>query len=389
MTSNAVIDLFCGAGGFALSAHFAGFNPILAVDVDSDLTSSFNRNFPGIRLLLCDLATLDPQNALQIVGLKPGELSGILGGPPCQGFSTIGKKDPEDARNTLIWHFFRFVEGALPKFFVLENVPGILKCSFLNAGLDRVRPYYQFVGPVNLDAADYGAATHRKRVFVIGYRKEYVDPLSVPDLQAAKRPPATVRQALHDLPPLSSASVFEDGHHWARYPQEPDAGDAGKYARKARKAPAFGLADRTLRGMFSRGLVSGFATTRHTREILERFAGIAPSESDRISKCVRLKWEDRAPVLRAGTGKDKGSYQSIRPIHPEENRVICVREAARLQGFPDWFLFHPTKWHSFRMIGNSISPVVGEAILRAIGVRLGVERPVDKTDQACNSANTG
>ncbi|KAA1337570.1 DNA cytosine methyltransferase, partial [Escherichia coli] len=76
------------------------------------------------------------------------------------------------------------------------------------------------------------------------------------------------------------------------------------------------------------------------------------------------------PTLRAGTGADKGSHQAVRPLHPDSGRVITVREAARLQGFPDWFCFHPTKWHSFRMIGNSVSPIVSKAILSKIFIAI-------------------
>jgi len=91
---------------------------------------------------------------------------------------------------------------------------------------------------------------------------------------------------------------------------------------------------------------------------------------DKISKFPRLRWDGLCPTLRAGTDKHKGSYQAVRPIHPDEDRVITPREAARLQGFPDWFQFSPTKWHSFRQIGNSVSPFVGEAVLDVIRCKL-------------------
>jgi DNA (cytosine-5)-methyltransferase 1 len=87
---------------------------------------------------------------------------------------------------------------------------------------------------------------------------------------------------------------------------------------------------------------------------------------DKIGRHPRLAWGGQCPTLRAGTGADRGSYQSVRPIHPSENRVITVREAARLQGFPDSHLFHPTVWHSFRMIGNSVSPIIAKAVFQAI-----------------------
>ena len=93
---------------------------------------------------------------------------------------------------------------------------------------------------------------------------------------------------------------------------------------------------------------------------------LKPGEVDSVSKSYRLKYKGFCPTLRAGTGSDKGSYQAVRPLHPTENRVITPREAARLQGFPDWFQFHSTKWHSFRQIGNSVSPILAEHILRVV-----------------------
>ncbi|HFX4291534.1 TPA: DNA cytosine methyltransferase, partial [Escherichia coli] len=97
-----------------------------------------------------------------------------------------------------------------------------------------------------------------------------------------------------------------------------------------------------------------------------RYSSILPGMVDPVSKSKCLLWDGLCPTLRAGTGSDKGSHQAVRPLHPEEGRVITVREAARLQGFPDWFVFHHTKWHSFRMIGNSVSPLMSKHIMGEI-----------------------
>ena len=105
-------------------------------------------------------------------------------------------------------------------------------------------------------------------------------------------------------------------------------------------------------------LVSGNLGTYHTKEVLRRWRKIRPGKTDDVSWTVRLDPKGFCPTLRAGTNKDHGGFQSLRPIHPWEDRVITPREAARLQGFPDWFVFHPTKWHSFRQIGNSVSPIL-------------------------------
>lgn len=372
-----IIDLFSGTGGFSLGAHLAGFSVPLAIDIDEDLTYSHKSNFPNTRMLLEDLSKIDPMSALKLINLKPGNLAGIIGGPPCQGFSYIGKRDPKDPRNNLVNHFFRFVQAARPKFFVMENVPGLLTPPFqvvLEDAINQVEKLYNIVGPLIVDAADYGAATTRRRAVVIGYRPSYVNPISEEDIEAAKRKrKTTVYEAIHDLPSLKSAAMDEQRQFWARYDSEPDDGELGKYARKARRAPKSDLATKAIREAHGRQLVSGFSPTRHTLEVLKRFSKVPPGTSDKISRCPRLAWHSTCSTIRAGTGTDRGSYQSLRPLHPEEDRVITAREAARIQGFPDWFQFHPTIWHSFRMIGNSVSPYLAACLLSLLAIRMGIQ----------------
>ena len=109
---------------------------------------------------------------------------------------------------------------------------------------------------------------------------------------------------------------------------------------------------------------TGHKKTIHSSRVERRFGELGQGGLDVVGRHRRLAWVGQCPALRAGTGPDRGSYQSVRPIHPVHDRVITVREAARLQGFPDKHLFHPTVWHSFRMIGNSVSPFMARAIFR-------------------------
>jgi DNA (cytosine-5)-methyltransferase 1 len=115
--------------------------------------------------------------------------------------------------------------------------------------------------------------------------------------------------------------------------------------------------------------VSGLFETLHSIAVQDRFIETSQGKVEPISRYPKLAWTGQCPTLRAGTGADKGSFQAMRPIHPSQPRVITVREAGRLQGFPDWFVFHPTKWHSFRMIGNSVSPVVSETLLKLLSAK--------------------
>jgi DNA (cytosine-5)-methyltransferase 1 len=364
-----IIDLFCGAGGFTLGAHLAGFYPCLSIDKDQDLVSSFKTNFPDANLHVEDLSELSPKELLELAGKPKDEIAGIIGGPPCQGFSTMGNREPDDPRNHLVPRFYEFVEYIQPAFFVMENVPGLLTddaIDHLHVGLDLVENKYEILSPHVLNAADYGAATSRDRVFVIGYKAggDWISWEQIENGSFTKRP--TVYNALHDLPSLQAATINGDGYHWATYDSEPAPGQKGEYARLARTPPPKELSTDHVRSKLQRGTISGFNATNHTDRVLDRFSKVKPGGRDEISRSPRLKWDEQCNTLRAGTGKDRGSYQSIRPIHPDEHRVITVREAARIQGFPDWFQFHPTKWHSFRMIGNSVPPPLANTILSTI-----------------------
>jgi DNA (cytosine-5)-methyltransferase 1 len=172
-----VIDLFCGAGGLSLGAHFAGFKTAVAADIDASLTSSYSENFPGAKLLLKDLSQLSGRSLLEEAGVKAKEVSGIIGGPPCQGFSLMGRRDITDPQNALIGHFFRLVNEIKPNFFVMENVPGILPGNAKTTLEDLIDGLkgYDILGPIHANASDFGAATNRERVIVIGFRGGRID----------------------------------------------------------------------------------------------------------------------------------------------------------------------------------------------------------------------
>ena len=368
-----IIDFCCGAGGFTLASWQAGFECVAGFDSDRVLTSRFTENFPKTLLVKCDLRSARVSDILRSAGLKKAsQVDGIIGGPPCQGFSSIGKRQLDDPRNVLIHHFFRLVKNVAPRFFVMENVPGLLNQRFsdqLKRELSLLPKQYSLLGPLLLNSADFGAATRRQRILIIGIDSRYVGPLTRPDLAsryAGLKP--TVRHAIHDLPePLAAGPENADG--WAGYSGEPPRGPQGSYAREARSAPPVHLGSRLSREFLSKGLISGFQGTRHALGTVRRFNSVPEGGTDEISRFPRLQWDEQCPTLRAGTGPENGSYQSVRPIHPASDRVITIREAARLQGFPDWFQFHPTKWHSFRMIGNSVNPQMASGVLAAIRAR--------------------
>lgn len=347
-----LVDLFCGCGGFSLGAHQAGFDVKAAFDLDPILTSSYRTNFPKTDLQLRDVRGLSGGEIKDIVGVP---VDGVFGGPPCQGFSDIGKRDVNDPRRELLLDFFRIVDELRPRFFIMENVRGLSykdARALLDRGISQVSSRYSILGPVLLDAANFGAATSRTRLFIIGTDRKRCPPISMEDLLAWQRRPATVKSAISDL---ANATLVED----------PAAGfDVWRIVKRGRPSE-YASALRSADGSFT-----GNRRTVHQATTEARFASLKQGTHDPVGRHYKLKWDGLCPTLRAGTGSDRGSYQSVRPLHPEEPRVITVREAARLQGFPDSHLFHPTIWHSFRMIGNSVSPIMSKAIFGAVRERL-------------------
>lgn len=351
-----LVELFCGTGGFSRGAHAAGFDVAAAYDLDPILTSSYQRNFPGTKLRHRDVSTLTGLEIVQDVG---DEVFGVFGGPPCQGFSDIGKRDTSDPRRLLLAHFFRIVAELRPTFFIMENVRGLAYADarlVLAEALRLVADDYEITEPRILNAADFGAATIRNRLFVIGIRKDVGKSFKWEDLLSQNRKAATVREALADLQGVK------------RLVDDPSLPGQDRWQITRRGMPTGYAAQ--LRAPDR--VFTGHIPTIHTEQVIARFAKVRPGRMDKVGRHPRLKLGGQCPTLRAGTGSDKGSFQSVRPIHPVLNRVITVREAARLQGFPDSHTFHPTVWHSFRMIGNSVSPIMAGAIFRAIRSRLGL-----------------
>jgi DNA (cytosine-5)-methyltransferase 1 len=364
-----VIDLFAGVGGLSLGACRAGFHLSLAVEMENHAMQGHQLNFPSVTHLKEDVSQLTGKVLLDKSGMRLGQLDGLIGGPPCQGFSVMGERSEEDPRNALFTKFFSLVAETGPKFFMAENVPGILESRYdsLRADAFALLPNnYVIIPPMRIKASDYGASTVRERVFFIGYLRDEVAQLCQEDFtpQNIITPP-NVGEALAGLPTDISPNWLTEADSWRAITISEDA-----QFREADNIP-YGVGNaEAVRRYKNEQVVSGCFGTRHSPEIAKRYGQLKPKQKDVISKAVRLDAKGLCPTLRAGTGPDKGSYQAVRPIHPTENRVITPREAARLQGFPDWFRFAPSKWHSFRQIGNSVSPIVAKAIFDTIRTRL-------------------
>lgn len=367
-TQPKVIDLFAGAGGLSLGASRAGFTVAAAVELDQFAIETHTNNFPHVSHVGKDVSKLSGHELLMLAGLQAGELDGLIGGPPCQGFSTMGKRELTDTRNDLFGHFMRLVAETRPAFFLAENVPGILDEQYTDirkTALKRIPDCYVVFAPFIVKADLYGAPTTRKRVFFFGYDPHKMGNMSPADFAPRNDIAKTiVRAALHGLPKDISSDWKADGNKgWGRVAIT----NTSAYLDRITNSVPLGVGDRaTLDILLEKNKVSGCIGTLHSPEVESRYRDLAQGEQDPISKSIKLNPSGFCPTLRAGTGSDKGSFQAVRPIHYLRPRVITPREAARLQGFPDWFLLHKTKWHSFRQIGNSVSPIVAEQILLPI-----------------------
>jgi DNA (cytosine-5)-methyltransferase 1 len=346
------VDLFCGVGGLSLGLVQAGFRLLAGFDADRTTLCVYEKNFPGVLARPFDLISCTGTQLRRVLKLKGAPIDLLAGGPPCQGFSAGGLQAERDPRNRGVLAFARLVNELRPRYFLMENVRGFtfkehasLRKQFLRMlarGGYKVRPFEL------LNAADFGVPQRRLRVFALGCLEserlpEY--PTAIFDCRV------TVRDAIADLMVVDKHAEGRDGDIFAGKLEEPLP-----YAAGLRAHPSGAVVSR----------LTGCLRTTHSDEVVERFKATLPGDQEPVSRFYRLSWEGVSPTLRAGTGPEHGSHTAPRPIHPEWPRCVTVREAARLHSFPDWFVFHNTRWHGFRQIGNSVPPLLAKAVGEAV-----------------------
>ncbi len=405
------IDLFAGAGGFSLGIEQAGFDVAVAVEQDPIHAAVHAFNFPHTKVLCADVAKLSGQDILEAVGewtfnqnpksktrpqdvsvagrspvrgrQNPKSIDLVFGGPPCQGFSTMGKRQLDDVRNTLVFEFCRLVKELQPRYFVMENVPGLRMPQYSHLLEQLISEFkaagYEVTEPVQvLNAANFGVPQQRRRLFVLGTRVG-ANKLDYPERESPCQY-LTVRDAIADLPNLDDFAELRDTDCIQLTPEQVYQMQALStlYVKKLRDLTPDPSNFAYSRWWNPKALTSSIQT-QHTETSIERFQQTPAGKLEPISRLRRLDWNKPCYTLRAGTGSDRGAYTSPRPIHPEYPRVISVREAARLHSFPDWFRFHTTKWHGFREVGNAVPPLLARALGCQIVAALEVEPSVPST----------
>ncbi|GFZ93546.1 DNA cytosine methyltransferase [Okeania sp. KiyG1] len=359
------IDLFAGAGGMTLGFEQAGFDIPVSVELDPIHCATHQFNFPFWSVFCHSIATITGSEIRQFSGIKNKDIDVVFGGPPCQGFSMMGKRTLDDPRNTLISHFVRLVLELKPKYFVIENVKGLTVGKykfFLEEVIDKFdKNGYQVQQPYQvLNAVNYGVPQHRERLFLIGCQKG----LTLPNYPIGKTSgnSTTVKDAIGDLPEVENYPELLE-RDWIKV--EDDYGQPSKYAKKLRNLEPLDN-DYSYKREYDRTILTSSLRTKHTEKSRERFNATALGQTESVSHFYRLNPDGICNTLRAGTPSSKGAYTSPRPIHPFTPRCITVREAARLHSYPDWFRFYVTKWHGFRQVGNSVPPLLAKAVAQEI-----------------------
>ncbi len=373
------VDLFAGAGGMSLGFEQAGFQIAAAVEIDPIHACVHEFNFPDCAVIPRSVKEVTGRMIREVAGIE-GKVDVVFGGAPCQGFSMIGKRILDDPRNSLVKDFVRIVTELDAEHFVFENVKG-LTVGAHRGFLDELIQTFEDNGysvrlPWSvLNAASYGVPQDRKRLFLLGSKKElrlplYPDPTTShpgrhPEVHL--NPGPTCGDALDDLPNADRFTSLHDNDEvnttaW---------GNPSHYAREMRclyeAAWHFGVPR-----IWNPEILTSSARTDHSQISRLRFTETPPGSVEPISRFFKLSQDGVSNTLRAGTDAARGAFTSPRPIHYRYARCITVREMARLHGFPDWFRFHRTKWHGARQIGNAVPPplarAVASSVMKAIGI---------------------
>lgn len=362
-----IVDLFAGCGGFSQGFRCAGFESVLALEIDGWASETFSANHPGTKVITRDVRQVSAAE----LGLLA--IDGVIGGPPCQGFSLSGNRDPKDPRNSLFMEFVRFVRELQPRFFVMENVLGLLSMK-----TREHRPVVEIIAEefsksgyrlmnIVLNAADFGVPQSRQRIFFIGLRSDL--PFNVfllnPMNTSLARTQVNLWDAISDLPNLRAGEGTEQ--------------------------QCYGVAPQNAYQILMRAssnAIYNHVSMRHTERIIGRFKQIGYGQS---VKDVSIEHSQRK---RGDASKVSGkvfSQNNMRPypdrpcptvaasfqsnfIHPYLHRNFTAREGARIQSFPDSYIFKGKRttmsWEKhlsqYQQIGNAVPPLLAQAIATTI-----------------------
>lgn len=339
-------DLFSGVGGLSQGFISAGFEIAFAIEFDKEIADAYAKNHPGTEMINENICTINVESVKE----RHPHIDLIMGGPPCQGFSQKGKRmSINDPRNFLFQQFVRFVESFKPKYFVLENVPNIITTSngyFKDQIIESFSKLGYTVNCGVLSASEFGIPQDRHRAVFIGVLGE-----NGIELPKSPNKRVTIEEAIYDLPFIGSG----EGEEISQYDKKATS-DYQKQLRNDSK------------------VLYNHVATKHSDLALERLslipkgAGREVLPAEHRTKSIysgtwcRLLEDGIAPTIT--TRFDTPS--SGRFTHPVLNRCLTVREAARVQSFPDSFRFYGNKTSQMKQVGNAVPPLLAYAIAQQI-----------------------
>jgi len=346
MTLNA-IELFSGCGGMSLGLERAGFNVVFANEINPDAVKTYKKNFPDVLVEEGDIKKLNPS----LIKKKIGKVDLIAAGTPCQGFSTVGTRNPNDPRNKLFHQLLKFVKTFKPKVFVMENVSGILTMDDGKV-IERIRNSFSRIGYATqyriLTASEFGVPQDRKRIFIIGTRGNISTEKLFP---SSKRRKVSVKDAISDLAFLG---INEKATHYKNKPRS-------RFQSKMRKNST---------------MIFNHESCNHNIKIQKRFSLIPPGKDGR--KVLKDSGTKKRDYYKLHPEKASRTITTIPEdfIHYRQNRIPTVREMARLQSFPDDFEFlgskmtggkrRKTSCPQYTQVANAVPPLMAEAVFRKI-----------------------
>lgn len=332
-----VLDLFCGCGGLSYGFRSAGYNVVVGVDNDEQALATFQLNHEGTKTICADITTIHKADIDKLTGNQ--KIDVIIGGPPCQGMSLSGPRRFDDPRNKLYLSYIRLVEEIKPRAFVIENVPGLLSLFNGQIKTNIVKRLTNLGYHVNYDimcAADYGVPQMRRRVVFVGLKGRNFE------FPVGGQTQITCSMALDDLPPLEDSLGSEIQQY-----SKPCTCEYQKLMRKNSQS------------------VKNHVAAAHSERV-KRIIALVPDggnykdlpEIYRESRNFHVAWtrfNSQKPAPTIDTGHRHH-------FHYRYNRVPTVRECARLQSFPDDFVFLGNKTQQFRQVGNAVPPLMAQAI---------------------------
>ncbi len=344
VSEHTFVDLFSGCGGLSLGLEQAGWRSLLAVDLWKDAVATYRHNFPAHRVEQLAVTELTERRLAQLLTERP---RWIVGGPPCQGFSTVGKRERQDPRNKLVRQFRSIVRKLQPDGFLIENVVGLKVMDFE----EPIRALFAELGyevtPIVLRAADFGVPQLRHRIVFVGHREN--GHFLGPGWPSPRSPATTVWDAIGDLPEVGPGETAS----------EYDKGPLTQYQRKLRRGSQ---------------TIQGHTVSKHPPELVRAISFIPdggnrrsiPAEyqprSGYHNSYSRLSSDAPAVAVTSNMGKPSAT----RCIHPFQHRGLTTREGARLQSFPDRFHFLGGVVSQRVQVANAVPVLLAEAIGNAL-----------------------